>query len=91
MFLTGLIRAGKINAVKAAEQFCVMFCRHTHIPWMESTYLYTVYTGSAAALFNGVKMFKKVRTKIKQNKPLLQDLIDGWKMSKLLSLMKYPF
>ena len=59
MFSTGPAGAGKSTAVKAAEQFCMMFCRHARIPWMDSTYLYTAYTGSAAALFNGVQFTRK--------------------------------
>ena len=66
MFLIGPAGAGKGTAVKAAEQFCMMFCRHAHIPWMDSTYLYTAYTGSAAALFNGVTICKKDGTKLKK-------------------------
>ena len=65
MFLTGPAGTGKNTAAKAAEQFCMMFCRHARIPWMDSTYLYTAYTGSAAALFNGVTICKKARTKMR--------------------------
>ena len=66
MFLTGPADAGKSTAVKAAEQLCMHFCRHAHIPWMESTYLYTAYTGSVAALFNDVTICKKAGIKTKK-------------------------
>ena len=65
MFLTGPAGAGKSTAVKAAEQFCVLFCRYAHIVWMFSSYLYTAYTGSNSAFFNGVTICKKAGTKTK--------------------------
>lgn len=78
MFWTEPEGAEKSTADKAEEQFCMLFCRQAHIPWMGSTYLYTAYTGSAAALFNGVTICKKAGIKIKRNRPLPPELIDGW-------------
>ena len=66
MLLTGPAGAGKSTAVKAAEQFCMQFCKFANIPWMDGTYLYTAYTGSAAAIFNGVTICKKARIKMKK-------------------------
>ena len=54
IFLTGPADAEKSTAVKAAEQFCMMFCRYARIQWIDSTYLYTAHKGSASALFNVV-------------------------------------
>ena len=66
MLLTGPAGAGKSTAVQSIEKFYTLFCRHVPIPWIDSTYLYTAYTGSASALFNGVTICKKAGIKTKK-------------------------
>ena len=69
MLLTGPAGAGKSTAIQAAEQLCMQFCKYAKIPWMKSTYLYTAYTGSAAAQFNGVTICKKSGLLLKKAGP----------------------
>ena len=66
----GLAGAGKSTAVKVAEVFCQQFCKVASVLWMDSTYLYTSYTGSAAVLFGGITICKKARIKGDQIKPV---------------------
>ena len=77
MLLAGPMGAGKSTAVNAAEQLCMEFCKYLKTPWMESTYLYTVYTDCAAALFNGVTICKKAGINTKKNVALPPELIDN--------------
>ena len=53
MFATGFAGSGKSTAVKIAQHFCFEFCRAANVMWNEDTYLFTAYTGSAAAAFGG--------------------------------------
>ena len=91
MLLTGPAGAGKSTAVKAAEQFCMQFCKYAKIPWMKSTYLYTAYTGSAAAQFNGVTICKKSGLLQKEDKPLPEKLIDSWNSVKIVIVDEISF
>ena len=91
MLLTGPAGAGKSTAVKAAEQFCMQFCKYAKIPWMKSTYLYTAYTGSAAAQFNGVTICKKSGLLLKASRPLPEKLIDSWNSVKIVIVDEVSF
>ena len=53
MFATGFAGAGKSTAIKIAQRFCFEFCRAANIMWNDDTFLFTAYTGSAAAAFGG--------------------------------------
>jgi hypothetical protein len=53
MFVTGFAGAGKSTAIKVAQKFCYEFCRAASIMWNDNTFLFTAYTGSAAAAFGG--------------------------------------
>jgi hypothetical protein len=53
MFVTGFAGAGKSTAIKVAQKFCYEFCKAASIMWNDNTYLFTAYTGSAAAAFGG--------------------------------------
>ena len=91
MLLTGPAGAGKSTAVKAAEQFCMQFCKYAKIPWMKNTYLYTAYTGSAAAQFNGVTICKKSGLLMKESKPLPEELIASWNSVKIIIVDEVSF
>lgn len=54
MFVTGLAGAGKSTAIKVAQRFCFEFCKAASIMWNDNTFLFTAYTGSAAAAFGGL-------------------------------------
>lgn len=58
MFVTGFAGAGKSTAIKIAQKFCYEFCKATSIMWADNTFLFTAYTGSAAAAFGGVTTVK---------------------------------
>ena len=58
---------------------------------MGSTYLYTAYTGSDSALFNGVTACKKAGIKTKKNRPLSLELIDGWNNVQLVVIDEESF
>ena len=58
MFLTGPAGLGKSTAMKVAQQFCYEFCIAVGIMWSDKTFIFTVYTGSAASLFGGVTISK---------------------------------
>ena len=58
LFLTGPAGAGKTTAIKAAETFCYRFCMNAGIQWMDTTFFYTAYTGSAASAFGGRTIVK---------------------------------
>jgi len=53
MFVTGFAGAGKSTAIKVAQKFCYEFCKAASIMWNDNTFLFTAYTGSAAAAFGG--------------------------------------
>ena len=54
MFVTGMAGAGKSTGIKVAQKYCFEFCRRASIMWGDSTFLFTAYTGSAAAAFGGL-------------------------------------
>eukprot|EP00574_Skeletonema_japonicum_P011463 CAMPEP_0201714666 /NCGR_PEP_ID=MMETSP0593-20130828/1046_1 /ASSEMBLY_ACC=CAM_ASM_000672 /TAXON_ID=267983 /ORGANISM="Skeletonema japonicum, Strain CCMP2506" /LENGTH=747 /DNA_ID=CAMNT_0048203961 /DNA_START=45 /DNA_END=2288 /DNA_ORIENTATION=- len=58
MFVTGFAGAGKSTAIKIAQKFCYEFCKATSIMWADNTFLFTAYTGSAAAAFGGLTTVK---------------------------------
>jgi len=51
MFLTGPAGSGKSTSMKFEQQFCYEFCIAVGILWSDKTFIFTVYTGSAASLF----------------------------------------
>ena len=53
MFVTGFAGAGKSTAIKVAQRFCFEFCAAASIMWNDNTFMFTAYTGSAAAAFGG--------------------------------------
>ena len=57
---------------------------------MDSTYLYTAYTGSASALFNGVTIYKKAGIKT-ENTLLPPELIDGWNNVQIIVIDEVSF
>ena len=48
LFLTGPAGAGKNTAIKTAEGFCSEFCSSCNRIWTDTSFFYTVSTGSAA-------------------------------------------
>ena len=54
MFVTGLAGAGKSTGISVAQRFCFEFCKAASIMWKDNTFLFTAYTGSAAAAFGGL-------------------------------------
>ena len=58
LFLTGVAGAGKTTAIKAAEQFYHEFYSLSKIMWTNTTFFYTVNTGSAASAFGGQTIVK---------------------------------
>ena len=58
LFLTRPAGAGKTTAINAAEQFCFDFCSSCNIIWMDTSFFYTAYTGSAASAFGGRTIVK---------------------------------
>ena len=58
MFLTGPAGAGKSTAVKVAQRFCSGFSRAVGVLWIDSTFLFAAYIGSAASLFDDVAICK---------------------------------
>ena len=54
MFVTGLAGAGKSTGIGVAQQFCFEFCKAASIMWKDNMFLFTAYTGSAAAAFGGL-------------------------------------
>ena len=58
MFVTGFAGAGKSTAIKVAQKFCYEFCKATSVMWADDTFLFTAYTGSAAAAFGGLTTVK---------------------------------
>ena len=56
MFVTGLAGAGKSTGISVAQRFCFEFCKAASIMWKDNTFLFTAYTGSAAAAFGGLTM-----------------------------------
>ena len=56
MFVTGSAGAGKSTIIEVAQQFCFEFYRSMDIIWGETTFLFTMITGCAAALFSGVTL-----------------------------------
>lgn len=58
MFVTGFAGAGKSTAIKVAQKFCYEFCKATSVMWADNTFLFTAYTGSAAAAFGGLTTVK---------------------------------
>ena len=58
MLVTGLAGCGESTAVLVAQQFCFEFCNAASIMWSNNTFLFTAYTGSAAAAFGGLTTSK---------------------------------
>jgi ATP-dependent DNA helicase PIF1 len=58
MFLTGPAGAGKNTATKVARRFCFEFSLAVGALWSDRTFLFTVYTGSAAMLVGGLTICK---------------------------------
>ena len=54
MFVTGMAGAGKSTGIKVAQKYCFEFCRTASVMWRDNTFLFTAYTGSAAAAFGGL-------------------------------------
>ena len=54
MFITRLAGAGKSTGISVAQRFCFEFCKAASIMWKDNTFLFTAYTGSAAAAFGGL-------------------------------------
>ena len=54
MFVTGLAGAGKGTGINVAQRFCFEFCKVASVKWQDNTFLFTAYTGSAAAAFGGL-------------------------------------
>ena len=54
MFVTGMAGAGKSTGIKVAQKYCLEFCRRASVMWRDNTFLFTAYTGSAAAAFGGL-------------------------------------
>ena len=49
MFVTCFAGSGKSIGINVAQRFCFEFCKATSIMWRDNTFLFTAYTGSAAA------------------------------------------
>ena len=73
MFVTGFAGAGKSTAIKVAQRFCYEFCKAASIMWADNTFLFTAYTGSAAAAFGGLTTVKATYIGRKGNPPKLSD------------------
>ena len=54
IFVTGLAGAGKSTGINVAQRFCYEFCKAASVMWQDNTFLFTAYTGSAAAAFGGL-------------------------------------
>ncbi len=54
MFCMGPTGSGKSTAVMVALQFCYEFCLTVSVMWSDTTFIFTVYTVSAASLFGGI-------------------------------------
>jgi hypothetical protein len=71
MFVTGFAGAGKSTAIKVAQKFCYEFCKATSVMWADNTFLFTAYTGSAAAAFGGLTTVKATYINKKGDTPNL--------------------
>jgi hypothetical protein len=58
MFLTWPAGSGQSTVMKIAQQFCYEFCMAVGIMWVDKTFIFTAYTGSAASLFGGATISK---------------------------------
>jgi hypothetical protein len=58
LFLTGPAGSGKSTTIRVAKQFCYEFCFAVGVMWSDTTFLFTAYTGSAAALIGSVTISK---------------------------------
>jgi hypothetical protein len=76
MFLTGPADSGKSTAMKIAQQFYYEFCIAVGIMWSDKTFIFTMYTGSAASLFGGVTISKAAF--LNQRKQLSVDDKNEW-------------
>lgn len=56
MFFTGAGGCGKSTAVSLAEKNCHSFCQTVEVIFGDTTFYFTATTGSAAALWGGVKI-----------------------------------
>ena len=89
MFLSGPAGAGKSAAVKVARRFCFDFCRTARLPWSESTFLFTAYTGTAAMEVGGVTICKAAY--IFWKKALNEDEKKRWREVKILIIDEISF
>jgi hypothetical protein len=89
MFLTGPAGSGKSTAVMVAHQFCHEFCLAVGIMYSDTTFLFTVYKGSAASLFGGVTISKA--TFLNQNEPLRSDDKKQWQDVQSLIIDKISY
>lgn len=89
MFLTGPAGAGKSTAIKVAQRFCFEFCRAVGNLWSDSTFLFTAYTGVAAALFGGVTIVKHAY--LMKGGDLSEDDIKEWKDVRILIIDEISF
>ena len=89
MFLTGPAGAGKSTAVKVAQRFCSGFSRAVCVLWIDSTFLFAAYIGSAASLFGGVTICKHVY--LKKDGSLTEKKIARWKDVRILIIYEILF
>jgi hypothetical protein len=89
MFLMGPAGSGKSTAIKIAQQFCYEFCIAVGIMWSDKTFIFTVYTGSAASLFGGVTISKAAF--LNQRKQLSVDDRNEWQDVRIVVIDKVSF
>ena len=89
MFLTGPAGSGKSTAVMVAKHFCYDFCLAVGDMWSDTTFLFTAYTGAAAALFGGVTISKAAF--INQRKSLSQEDRNEWQDVQILIIDAISF
>ena len=88
LFLTGPAGAGKTTALKAAEQFCFEFCTYCGIPWFNTTFFYTAYTGAAASAFGGRTI---IQASGMRSKDVTEQQIEEWSRCKILVIDEISF
>jgi hypothetical protein len=89
MFLTGPAGSGKSSALMVAQQFCYKFCISVGVMWSDKTFLFTVYTGSAASFFGGVTISKAAF--INRNRALSLDDINELQDVRILIIDEISF
>ena len=99
MFVTGLAGSGNSTGINVAQRFCFEFCRAASIMWEDNTFLFTAYTGSAAAAFGGLttctatyllkpKITDEHRDKFRGVRIIILDEVSFLKTSELNKLME---